>query len=139
LRMRQMFVDSKQTLLLRAFPLILLLVLAACGTAQKPAPTHSQGKASPNTNSSTASTVTISPPPVAPAPADSTPLFDGKTLKGWEITDFAAHGEVKVIDQKLILSMGVMTGVTYTNPFPKMNYEIELDAMRVDGDDFFCG
>src|ERR1041384_5959807 len=35
--------------------------------------------------------------------------------------------------------MGVMTGVTYTNPIPKLNYEIELDAMRVEGNDFFCG
>jgi 3-keto-disaccharide hydrolase len=32
-----------------------------------------------------------------------------------------------------------MTGVTWTNDLPRMNYEISLEAMRVDGSDFFCG
>jgi len=31
------------------------------------------------------------------------------------------------------------TGINWTNDFPKMNYEIALDAMRVNGADFFCG
>ncbi len=34
---------------------------------------------------------------------------------------------------------GPFSGVNYTNPFPKMNYEVTLEAMRVKGDDFFCG
>ncbi len=32
-----------------------------------------------------------------------------------------------------------MTGVTWTRDFPKLDYEIALEAMRVDGHDFFCG
>ena len=32
-----------------------------------------------------------------------------------------------------------MTGVTWTNDVPLLNYEISLDAMRVAGGDFFCG
>ncbi len=32
-----------------------------------------------------------------------------------------------------------MTGVTWTGDFPKTDYEISLEAMRVDGSDFFCG
>ena len=32
-----------------------------------------------------------------------------------------------------------MTGVTWTRDFPKSNYEIRLEAMRVEGSDFFCG
>jgi len=33
-----------------------------------------------------------------------------------------------------------MTGVNWTNPMPAtMNYEIALEAMRVEGSDFFCG
>ena len=32
-----------------------------------------------------------------------------------------------------------MTGVTWTGKYPKMDYEISLQAMRVDGSDFFCG
>jgi hypothetical protein len=66
-------------------------------------------------------------------------LFDGKTLTGWRISDFAGSGAVKVEDGKLILEMGTMTGVTWTSAVPTMNYEISLDAMRVDGNDFFCG
>src|SRR5687767_2819359 len=51
-------------------------------------------------------------------------LFDGKTLKGWRISDFAGSGPVKVEDGKLILEMGTMTGVTCTSTVPTMNYEI---------------
>jgi len=67
-------------------------------------------------------------------------LFDGKTLNGWRITEFGGRGEVEVKDGQLLVHMGVMlTGVSWTNPVPKTDYEIELDAMKVDGGDFFCG
>jgi hypothetical protein len=66
-------------------------------------------------------------------------MFDGKTLTGWKVTDFAGHGEVKVQDGKLVLEMGYMTGITWTSSLPRMNYEVSLEAMRVDGSDFFCG
>src|SRR5262245_55401841 len=65
-------------------------------------------------------------------------LLDGKSLKGWAITDFAGHGEVKTEGDSIILGEGVMTGITWTNDLPKMNYEISLEAMRVEGSDFFC-
>ena len=32
-----------------------------------------------------------------------------------------------------------MTGIRWTGPLAKMNYEIALEAMRVEGGDFFCG
>lgn len=68
-------------------------------------------------------------------------LFDGKTLQGWAVTDFAGRGEVKVDGGKIILESGIMTGVNWTNAgdLPRLNYEISLDAMRVEGSDFFCG
>ena len=66
-------------------------------------------------------------------------LFDGRTLQGWASTDFAGHGDVRVDQGKIILEMGVMTGVTWTNDIPRMNYELDLEAMRVAGTDFFCG
>jgi hypothetical protein len=72
-------------------------------------------------------------------PANTQALFDGKSLAGWRISDFAGSGLVRVDDGKLILEMGTMTGVSYTNPIPRMNYEISLNAMRVEGSDFFCG
>jgi len=85
----------------------------------------------------------ISRPAVPPAPESGGPwrtLFDGKTLAGWAETDFAGRGPVKVSEGKLILGTGLMTGVTWTNAadLPRINYEIALDAMRVDGSDFFC-
>jgi hypothetical protein len=68
-------------------------------------------------------------------------LFDGKTLTGWKSTDFAGRGEVNVKEGKIILESGQMTGITWTNAndLPLMNYEISLEAMRVEGSDFFCG
>jgi hypothetical protein len=32
-----------------------------------------------------------------------------------------------------------MSGITWTGDFPKMDYEIRMDAMRAGGSDFFCG
>lgn len=68
-------------------------------------------------------------------------LFDGKTLTGWKPTDFAGRGDVNVKEGKIILESGQMTGITWTNAndLPRMNYEISLEAMRVEGSDFFCG
>lgn len=67
-------------------------------------------------------------------------LFDGNSLDGWEITQFGPQGPVQVSDNKIILGMGDgLTGITWTRDFPKMNYEVNLEAMRMSGNDFFCG
>jgi hypothetical protein len=67
-------------------------------------------------------------------------LFDGKTLGHWKITDFGGQGEVYVKDGAIYLEMGNdMTGINWTGPLVRMNYEITLEAMRVNGSDFFCG
>ncbi len=67
-------------------------------------------------------------------------LFDGKSLAGWKIPNFGTQGEIEVEDGKIILGFGDgCTGVTWTKEFPKWNYEVRCDAMRVDGNDFFCG
>jgi hypothetical protein len=67
-------------------------------------------------------------------------LFDGKTFGYWKITDFGGQGNVYVKDGSIYLEMGnYMTGITWTGPLVRMNYEISLDAMRVAGSDFFCG
>ncbi len=78
-----------------------------------------------------------------PAPFEGTgweSLFDGESLAGWSPTPFAGHAEVEVRSGVIRLNMGdPFTGVNYTNPFPTMNYEVAMDAMRVMGTDFFCG
>lgn len=67
-------------------------------------------------------------------------LFDGKTLGKWKASDFATQGEVEVKDGNLVIGVGERcSGVTFKGDFPTSNYEIRLEAMRVDGSDFFCG
>jgi hypothetical protein len=75
-------------------------------------------------------------------PHDWKPLFDGKTLGNWKKTNYGGEGAVTVKDGALVLEMGNdITGVHWADdkPYHKMNYEIELEAQRADGDDFFCG
>jgi hypothetical protein len=69
------------------------------------------------------------------------PLFDGKTLTNWQPTKLSAQGAVKVDDGRIVLETGrSMTGITWAGPaLPTTNYEIALQAMRVEGSDFFAG
>jgi len=71
---------------------------------------------------------------------DSTYLFNGKDLEGWEITNFGTQGPVYVSGGQVMLGMGEgCTGITWKKDFPPMNYMITLEAKRVSGNDFFCG
>ena len=69
-----------------------------------------------------------------------TPLFDGKTLGKWKPTDFAGRADVSIKDGEILLPQGGdMTGINLEAAPAKMDYEIELQAKRAEGDDFFCG
>ena len=70
-----------------------------------------------------------------------TPLFDGKTLAGWKVSDFSGHGEVSVADGQMIIEPGdPLTGITLAQEPPlRTGYELSLEAMKLSGDDFFCG
>lgn len=71
---------------------------------------------------------------------DSTFLFNGKTLDGWKITQYGTDGPVLVSDGNLVLNYGDgCTGVNWEGDFPKVNYEVSLEAQRTVGNDFFCG
>ena len=78
-------------------------------------------------------------------PVDPTawkPLFDGKTLKGWKAAKWEGAGKVYVKDGAVHMEAGdSCTGVTYVdgNSLPREDYEIALEAMRAEGEDFFCG
>jgi hypothetical protein len=90
------------------------------------------------------STTVKSHPQAAPEDATQMPtemsLFDGETLGHWKATDFGGQGKVYVKDGSIYLEQGNdMTGITWTGPLVRMNYEITLQAMRVSGSDFFCG
>jgi hypothetical protein len=82
------------------------------------------------------------PKPAAAEKGEVTSLFDGKSLEGWKATDFAGAGEVKVEKGQIVMEMGdTLTGVTWKDAakLPKDNYEVSLQAMKLKGDDFFCG
>lgn len=67
-------------------------------------------------------------------------LFDGKSLGAWRETKFDQGGKVTVTNGLLVLRRGQpFVGVNYTNEIPTVNYEIVLEALRAEGDDFFCG
>jgi hypothetical protein len=74
--------------------------------------------------------------------AEWQPLFDGKTLTNWKKTNFGGEGAVTVENGQIVLEMGGadLTGITWAGPaLPKTNYELALQAMRLDGHDFFAG
>lgn len=67
-------------------------------------------------------------------------LFDGKTLDGWKSTPFVGEGKVFVQNGVIVMEKGEkLTGATYTKgDFPKRDYEVEIVARKVDGNDFFA-
>jgi hypothetical protein len=66
-------------------------------------------------------------------------LFDGETLNGWVVTNFGGEGNVYTSDGRIVLDWGDgLTGVTWTESPPTVDYEIGLEAMRLHGNDFFC-
>src|SRR5262245_765452 len=67
-------------------------------------------------------------------------LFDGKSLGDWKDSGFATQGRVEVKDGSIVVGFGEgCSGVTFKGKFPETNYELRMEAMRVDGSDFFCG
>lgn len=68
-------------------------------------------------------------------------LFDGKTLGHWKPTDFFGRSTVTVDQGRIVLEAGKdLTGITWAGPaLPTTNYEIALEAMKIEGSDFFAG
>jgi hypothetical protein len=67
---------------------------------------------------------------------------EGKTTDaaGWVESDFSGKGKVRIENGTVVLEHGDdLTGIRWTGPLAKMNYEITLEAMRVQDSDFFCG
>jgi hypothetical protein len=111
-------------------------------------PTVSQQAAPPSRAASPPCAESTAPVPAErPAAGDTsskgpawTSMFDGKSLAGWKVPVFGGDGEVSVAEGRILFDFGEMlTGITYTKEFPASDYEIRLEAMRVDGIDFFCG
>ena len=124
-----------------------LALAAGCASqtakpASQAAARHEQPAASPPA-ANAESKITLPPGATQPpAPFEGEgwqAMSDGQTLAGWCEIPFAGHGEVHCQAGAVVLGMGdPFTGITWTNDFPKLNYEVALDAMRLMGSDFFC-
>ncbi len=72
-------------------------------------------------------------------PGEWRSLFDGKSLKGWRETPFKDRGPVRVENGTIVLAAGKpMTGITLDGSFPRVDYEVRLEAARLQGSDFFA-
>ena len=79
--------------------------------------------------------------PVPISTPEFVPLFDGKTLGGWKVSNFGGNGKVTVVGGHVLLgsSSNSSTGITLDGSFPTSDYEVIVEAKRVTGNDFFCG
>ncbi len=79
--------------------------------------------------------------PPAPKADEGESLFDGKTLGKWKSAEFGGEGKVEAKDGELRVAEGAaVSGVTWSGgELPKMDYELTLEAKKIEGGDFFCG
>jgi hypothetical protein len=72
------------------------------------------------------------------------PLFDGATPSGWRVVSSGAGGPVDVENGRLVLGQGGPLTAIALDPaaaaaLPRDDYELELIAARLLGNDFFVG
>ena len=68
------------------------------------------------------------------------PLFEEPAVGQWVESSFGGEGEVLWESGAVELGFGSpLTGITWTGEFPRDEYEVELTAIRLEGNDFFCG
>ena len=63
-----------------------------------------------------------------------------KPLKdSWVVSQFGGDGPVEIKDKLITMGLGdPLTGIRWEGELPKENYEVELEARRREGFDFFC-
>jgi len=68
------------------------------------------------------------------------PLFNGKDLDGWKVTNFGGEGDVLVENGDIVITQGAdLSGIHTEKKLPKSNYEVQFEAQREAGGDFFAG
>lgn len=143
----------------RALTVVAALALTACSTTAAPKP---ESKAKSKIPQTLEERIAALPPEVRQGynhgpikesaaveatykPGKWVDLFDGKSLAGWKPSDFAGNSEIEFEKNfqgkpALIIPLGeLLAGVNYTNPVPHSSYEVELEALRITGNDFWCG
>ena len=73
--------------------------------------------------------------------SDPISLFDGQSLDDWDIIEFGGEGSTYVEEEAITFEMGAtLTGISsIREDLPTTDYEVSLDARKIDGVDFFCG
>jgi hypothetical protein len=57
----------------------------------------------------------------------------------WVVSEFGGDGPVVIKDKLITMGLGdPLTGIRWEAELPKENYEVELEARRREGFDFFC-
>jgi 3-keto-disaccharide hydrolase len=68
------------------------------------------------------------------------PLFNGKDISGWKVTEFGGQGEVYVEDGDVVITQGAdLSGIHTDRKLAGKQYEVEFEARRQAGSDFFVG
>jgi len=74
-----------------------------------------------------------------------TVLFDGHTLGHWKRTEYAGGGDVRIepdLDHDgpaIVVEAGAtLSGIHWTGPVPRIDYEVSLEFMKIEGSDFAC-
>lgn len=74
------------------------------------------------------------------AAAEWIDMLGGRLEERWSVTNFGGEGAVELSEGVLTLSPGdPLTGVTWQGDFPTEQYELQFEAQRVAGSDFFVG
>jgi hypothetical protein len=71
--------------------------------------------------------------------AETRPLFNGKDLAGWSVIPYDGAGKVSALSNGVVEcgAGNPFSGIVCAGAPLRMNYELSLDAMRVEGSDFF--
>jgi len=81
-------------------------------------------------------------PKLKPVAGKQGELFNGKDLAGWHVAnkiDFKKHGKIEVKQNEIVIGCGKpASGIAWQGEPPRIDYEISLDAKRIEGSDFFC-
>lgn len=122
---------------------VLLIALPVLATARAGVDEKSAAKADPAKSVPAKASDEKKTPEDKAATADKDgwqPLFNGKDLEGWKITNYGGEGDVLVEDGEVIISQGSdLSGIHTEKKLPKSNYEVQYEAMREAGSDFFAG
>ena len=121
-----------------------LCVAMSVGGCAAPAGSGAPAALDANAPAAAGDKVAVTQPTSAPAmvfpEGKFVSLFDGKGLTGWRVPKFGADGKVWVQDGQVHVGIGGgCTGLTWTGPIMREDYELSLEARRVEGGDFFCG